>query len=222
MKRLLFTAAVMLLPAVGLAAHAEAVPGQGLTIADFHGIAGKTTQPYWSLSSKAGVVTFINTLGKKPYTYQGPGYYVNGPESTAPGGETWIALPIQPMKKGSVTEIVAAVTKISGPHLITFAVYDDNQGVPGKLLRSKTFKVTEAFGDCCSVIVDRITGGLAVKGGTTYWVALTLPTKQEKKTSDVWPIATTISNQTVAVSSDGGQSWLTTQTSLPAVAVFGH
>lgn len=119
-------------------------------------------------------VIFSNVATKYPLGlyFCCSGATVSGPTSEL-GFQSWPAMQFTPAADASVTEIDAAVEWIEGADEVDIDLYADSGGVPGTLLKS--FKATKLEGNagCCDFAVGKDSQGIAITGGTPYWVAVT-------------------------------------------------
>jgi hypothetical protein len=149
------------------------------------------------------------------------GLTIAGPTSSV-GFQSWIAVKFTPAGDALVTEIDAAVEHGSGTNEIDIVLYADKGGVPGKALKS--FKVTglEGISSCCGLAVGKNRTGIAVTGGTPYWVAV-ITDKGGPDMFGAWVDNTTdeISAGDFAVNS--GTGWQSAGSIIPRVAfaVYG-
>jgi hypothetical protein len=215
LKNLLMSAA-MLLPVTALAAPVGVTLSPNKAITVYHGAHLKGTLPAWA--APRGKKAIIDTLGS-PVTYdEGDGWTVSNAQSET-GAEQWIAYPITPKKSTTITEIVEAVGYVAGADSVTVALLADSNGSPGAVLEQKVVKNLETFGDCCSVAVDKFKKGVAVTGGTTYWVAAILPSKKEATTWDAFNFST-VNTQTVPFAYFNGV-WNVSSGPYTGFAVYG-
>ena len=218
MKNLLLASA-LLLPAAALAAPSGVTLTHQGTVTEFHGTPGIRTLPSWS--PPAGKVVIFNTLGKtkKSYSYSdGEGWTISNPGSETDSLQ-WFAYAITPTSDVTVTDIVEAVSYVTGTESITVALLDDNNGVPGKVLTSKAVKKLETFGDCCAVAAAKVKP-VKLTAGTTYWVGAILPSKKQATTWDAWCFSTynTGSGPAAYYTSSG---WTATTDPYAAFSVYG-
>ena len=215
MKNLLLSAA-MLLPVTALAAPSGVTLTQNKAITVFHGKAGPSMPGRWN--PPAGKTKIFDTLGKGHTYLDNEGWTISNPGSDA---ETlqWFAYAIVPKTSGTITEIVEGIGYVTGTEAVTIALLADNNGSPGKVLQQNTVKKLETFGDCCKVAVDRISAGIPVTAGTTYWVAAILPKKKESATWDAWNFSSENTGSGTAAYYNG--TWNVTDEEYAAFAVYG-
>jgi hypothetical protein len=150
------------------------------------------------------------------------GLTIAGPTSSV-GFQSWIAVKFTPDADALVTEIDAAVEHGSGTNEIDIVLYADKGGVPGQKLKS--FKVTglEGISSCCGLAVGKDRSGIAVTGGTPYWVAV-ITDKGGPDMFGAWVDNTTdeVSAGDFAVNS--GTGWQAAGSIIPRVAfaVYGR
>jgi hypothetical protein len=149
------------------------------------------------------------------------GATVSGPESEI-GFQSWPAMQFVPSTDATITEIDAAVSWVAGTNEINLDLYDDAGGLPGTLLKS--FKVTglQSVGGCCSLAIGRDRTGIAVTGGTPYWVAITTDSKSSNMFGS-WEFNSTDQLDALPSAVNKGSGWVTNGGAVPAAsfAVYG-
>lgn len=149
------------------------------------------------------------------------GLTVSGVDSVL-HSQTWIATAFMPKADATVTEIDAAVENAAGTNQADISLYTDDGGVPGIAL--KTFKVTglQGVSGCCGLAVGKDAKGIPVKGGVTYWVAVTTD-KKSSDTFDIWVDNSTDEIHAAPVAVNQGAGWQPAGNFIPRVsyAVFG-
>jgi hypothetical protein len=182
--------------------------------------AGAKFTPAYQHPGKPAIYSNLATKYPKGLYFGGEGYTLCGPdcgigESIAVGGG------FTPSANATATEVDVAVGYIEGTDSITLAIYSDSNGVPGKALWSGVTKNLPTFGECCGVAKGKIKGGLALTGGTPYWVVV-YTDKKETSTFAAWNIATTDQIDAAPEAyNDNGTGWNGTTTTLPpAFAVY--
>ena len=216
----MFSASI-LLPVAALAAPPGIAPAHGGLITEFHGTPAHTNLRPWH--PPAGSKVIFNTLGKTKRTYSyntAIGWDITNPGSLLKALQ-WVAYPITPTENVTLTEIDEAVSIASGKSEITVALLADKGGLPGATLTSKAVKGLQQNGNCCAVATARV-APVKLKAGTTYWVAATLPSKQEATTYDVWAYSTYNTGKSL-VAFYGAHGWDSTETaSYAAFAAYGQ
>ena len=215
MKNLLLSAAI-LLPVTALAAPLGVTLTQNKAITVFHGTPGKSLPGRWN--PPAGKTTIFSTLGKKHTYLDSEGWTISNPASET-GSLQWFAYAIVPKTSGTITEIVEAIGYVTGSEAVTVALLADDNGSPGKVIQENTVKKLETFGDCCKVAVDKISSGIPVTAGTTYWVAATLPKKKESTTWDAWNFSSENTGSGLGAYYNG--TWNVGSEEYAAFAVYG-
>jgi hypothetical protein len=149
------------------------------------------------------------------------GLTIAGPTS-AVGFQSWIATKFTPATDALVTEIDVAVEHASGANEADIVLCADNGGVPGKKLKS--FKVTnlEGISSCCGLAVGKDRNGIAVTGGTPYWIAM-ITDKNGPDMFGAWVDNTTDEISAGDVATNVGSGWATAGSFIPRVAfaVYG-
>jgi len=117
------------------------------------------------------------------------GYNIMGPSSGI--GEQWMAAAFTPYANRNVTKITVAVGFSQGTvNGVVLGLKDDNNGIPGKWLKSWTIYGLPRFGTCCALVTGSDTTGIPVTGGQQYWVILKTDATQ-LDTVDGWNVADT-------------------------------
>jgi hypothetical protein len=149
------------------------------------------------------------------------GLTISGPTS-AVGFQSWIATKFTPDTDALVTEIDVAVEHASGANEVDIVLYADHGGLPGKKLKS--FKVTNLQGisGCCGLAVGKDRTGIAVTGGTPYWVAV-ITDKNGPDMFGAWVDNTTDEISAGAFATNSGSGWQAAGNIIPgaAFAVYG-
>src|SRR5713226_4384133 len=145
-KRLLVSTAVVLASVCGLAsAQSDAVAkGNGATVVGKHAVMTVVTEPPASFTRtnrhESGLVTIFSNLASQYPNGEYwccTGYNIMGPSSGA--GEQWIGAAFTPTANHTVTKITVAVGFSQGTtNGAVLGLYSDNNGVPGKALKSWT------------------------------------------------------------------------------------
>lgn len=144
MKRLM-----MGLAALALAGTAQAAPPAGLvTITD--NIAHKYPKGLFNKVAGRPVTGSANLIGYPQY---------------------WIGAAFTPAADVSVKRVQVAVSSANGTNAGVVALYDDNAGVPGNVLKAWHMSDLPAYGSCCTVTVKNATG-VPLVGGHQYWVVV--------------------------------------------------
>ena len=153
----------------------------------------------------AAIYSNIATAYAKGLYFAGEGGTICG-INCGLGEQIWDATGFTPTASAKAVEIDVAVGYISGADEVTVNIYSDSSGVPGSALWSGVAKKLPTFGDCCGLAVAKITGGLALKKGTPYWVVVTTD-KKEATTFAAWSIATVDQVDTAPVAQNSGSGW---------------
>ena len=114
------------------------------------------------------------------------GYNIMGPSSGV--GEQWMAAAFTPYANRNVTKITVAAGFSQGTvNGVVLGLKDDNNGIPGKWLKSWTIYGLPRFGTCCALVTGSDTAGIPVTGGQQYWVILKTDANQ-LDTVDAWNV----------------------------------
>jgi hypothetical protein len=192
-KKLLVSTALMFVGAAIAAAQNDVVlRGAGVTVWGKHARMTIVTEPAPSSSTgtklnDAGLVTIYSNLAAKypkGEYWCCAGYNVMGPGQNL--GEQWMAGAFTPAADHTVTRIEVAVGySQQGTNGVVLSLNRDNNGVPGKALKTWNASGLPRFGDCCRLVVESDASGIPVSAGKQYWVVLSTNSK-EKNTVDGW------------------------------------
>jgi hypothetical protein len=123
----------------------------------------------------AKLKTFYSNLGTGNDVYDsGEGWTISGDDSEV-GTEYWLAMPWRKLADGCdciITQIDVAIGYVAGTNAVVIGLAADDHGLPGKTLKSWTFKNMYPFGDCCTLDTVK-TKGIKIKIKTQYWVTVT-------------------------------------------------
>jgi len=154
--------------------------------------------------------------------------------SSALGFEVWVAIPFTPATNVSIHKLEASVGWIENTDTnFLLSVYHDDNGVPGKAI--KTFAVVAAnqYGACCTLVTASSSAGIPVAAGTQYWLVVSTNDKKHGAFFGGWAFNSTDMRAHLIASwckSTGTQcgsnngKWVAGQSGdpLPAYAVLGH
>ena len=160
-----------------------------------------------------GLVTIFDNLAAKYPKGQYwccSGYNVMGPSQ----GEQWMAAAFTPAADRTVTTIEVAVGYSQGKtNGVVFSLNSDNNGVPGKALKTWNASGLPRFGTCCTLVVKSDSAGIPVSAGKQYWVVLST-NGHELDTVDAWNVIDTdqVDSATVATYPGTSNKWETFQT----------
>jgi hypothetical protein len=114
------------------------------------------------------------------------GYNIMGPSSGV--GEQWMAAAFTAHANHTVTKITVAVGYSQGTiNGAVLGLKDDNNGIPGKWLKSWTLSGLPTFGTCCALVAGLDTSGIPVTAGQQYWVVVKTNANQ-LDTVDAWNV----------------------------------
>jgi hypothetical protein len=134
----------------------------------------------------AGLVTIYSNLGTGDNVYSGIagtgilGHFV--PNQPFP---EWIGNSFVPSEDRMITEIQVGVSYVSGPQELVVTLNADNNGLPGDALAMFHSTSLPDFGTCCQLQTAKLSTGIPVTKGTTYWVVARTRLKN-MGTWDVW------------------------------------
>ena len=141
------------------------------------------------------------------------GYNVMGPTV----GEQWMAAAFTPQGNHTATTIQVAVGYSEGQtNGVVISLNSDNQGQPGKALKTWNASSLPRFGTCCVLVTKTDNGGIPLTGGKQYWVVLST-NSHEADTVDGWNVDDTNQIDNATLASFTNNKWTVFQIS-PGVA----
>jgi len=220
-KKLRVSALLLLagVTAVGVAQNDGSARSNGATIWGKHArmtiVAEPATTHTTTQLKDSGLVTIFSNLAAKYPKGQYwccTGYNVMGPSSGI--GEQWMAAAFTPAVDHTVTRIEVAVGySQQGTNGVVLSLNRDNNGVPGKALKTWNASGLPRFGDCCALVVKSDSAGIPVSAGKQYWVVLST-NSNEKDTVDGWNVidSNQVDPATVATFPGTNNQWNAFQT----------
>ena len=205
-KKFLISTAMMLASASTIAGaqNASVVKGNGTTVWGKHAAMTVVTESPGSVNRSiartngggtktnipnSGLVTIFSNLASEYPNGEFwccTGYNIMGPSSGI--GEQWMAAAFTPYANRNVTKITVAAGFSQGTvNGVVLGLKDDNNGIPGKWLKSWTIYGLPRFGTCCALVTGSDTAGIPVTGGQQYWVILKTDANQ-LDTVDAWNV----------------------------------
>jgi hypothetical protein len=218
-KKLLVSAALMFAGAMALvvAQNDVVLGGNGTTLWGKHARMTVVTESDLSITrmpiNDSGLITIFSNLAAvypKGEYWCCSGYNVMGPAQ----GEQWMAASFTPGANHTVTRIQVAVGFSQGKtNGVVLSLNDDNNGVPGKALKTWNASNLPRFGTCCGLVVKSDSAGIPVSAGTRYWVVLST-NSNELDTVDAWNVtdANQVDSATVATYPGTNNKWNAFQT----------
>jgi hypothetical protein len=217
-KLLVLTALVFAAAAAIAAAQNDVVSrGNGTSVWGKHARMTLVPEPDASRTTThiqdSGLVTIFSNLAvkyPKGKYWCCTGYNVMGPAQ----GEQWMAAAFTPGADHTVTRIEVAVGYSQGrTNGVVLSLNRDNNGVPGKALKTWNVSGLPRFGTCCSLVVRSDNSGVPVNAGQQYWVVLSTNSK-ELDTVDAWNVIDTdqVDPATVATYPGTNNRWNVFQT----------
>jgi hypothetical protein len=201
--------------------HGVKVSRDGLWLRIPNGTGRYTAPPQHNRKAR---VIFSNIAVKYPLGlyFCCSGATIAGPDSPL-GSQSWPAMQFTPTADATVQEIDVAVQLISGTDLVDIALYDDAQGLPGKLLKKFKASGFGNIGGCCGLSVGKDRTGIAVKNGTPYWVAIITDSKGTDAFAN-WAFNSTDQLDAVPSAVNKGAGWQSNGGAIPAAsfAVYGQ
>ena len=184
------------------------------------GSTGKGMVHYIRKPASATIFSNLASKYKKGLYFSGEGSTVYGSAT----GSQWVGSGFTPAASATAMEVDVAVGNFGDGHdQFELSINADSNGTPGAALATTELTVTNAFGVCCGLAIAKFPSGVALTGGTPYWVTVTLTKKQTKANDDgAWMLATTDQVDTAPAAYDPNDTgWVSYQTPLPpAFGVF--
>jgi hypothetical protein len=90
---------------------------------------------------------------------------------------TWVAIPFTPTADTTVGRIEASVGTFGGTSEFELSLREDDNGLPGKVIKSFHITNPPTYGACCTLDVGTDKAGIPITGGTQYWIAATTTAK---------------------------------------------
>lgn len=85
----------------------------------------------------------------------------------------WQGEAFTPAADATVKQIQVGVGDLNaGYGSIEVSLYDDNNGVPGNVLKAVNVKNVQPYGECCAPTTAKLGTGIPVTAGTQYWVVV--------------------------------------------------
>jgi hypothetical protein len=218
-KRFLVSAVLLLAGATAIAGAPSnvALRNNGTMIWGRHARMTVVAEPARSRTAPilkdSGLVTIFSNLAAKYPKGQYwccSGYNVMGPAE----GEQWMAAAFTPAADHTVTTIEVAVGYSQGKtNGVVLSLNSDNNGLPGKSLKTWNASGLPRFGTCCTLVVKSDSAGIPVSGGKQYWVVLSTNSK-EQDTVDAWNVIdrNQVDAATVATYPGNNHQWNAFQT----------
>jgi len=194
--------------AIATAQDEVAFRGNGTTVWGKHArmtVVTESARSYRTTNvAPSGLVTIFNNIGGK-YP-QGvywccTGYDIIGPAQ----GEQWMATAFTPSANHTVTRIEVAVGYLLGTNGVVLSLNDDNNGVPGKALKSWNALGLPSFG-CCALVVKSDGSGIPIRAGKQYWVVLST-NSHESDTVAAWNLNDTDQVDFVTAATYTNKQW---------------
>jgi hypothetical protein len=130
-------------------------------------------------ASEPGLVKIFDNLSiyAKATYWCCEGYTILGATAISGSPEIWTAAAFTPSANHTVTKVKVAAGFIEGTNGLVLSLYTDASGVPGTAIKSWGISNLPNFGSCCVVESRSDAAGIAVTGGTQYWIVLKTNTK---------------------------------------------
>lgn len=203
--------------AIAVAQNEPAARNNGTTVWGKHARMTVVTEPARTRTTTnlkdSGLVTIFSNLATKYPKGQYwccTGYNVMGPSQ----GEQWMAAAFTPAADHTVTRIEVAVGYSQGTtNGVVVSLNSDNNGVPGRVLKTWNASGLPRFGTCCALVVKSDSTGIPVSAGKQYWVVLST-NRREQDTVDAWNVidSNQVDAATVATFPGTNNHWKAFQT----------
>lgn len=155
-------------------------------------------------------LTFFNNLGPSGNVYNCcAGWVVSG---TGYVGTSYTQANLfTAQATGSVSQIDLGVTYVDGDNSFYAALYTDEHGRPGtQLARWNNLSSSQHIGGCCALVSITGISGVSLSAGEKYFLVLG-PMDVNDSSFLTWALNTTNYLGTELLSTDGGTTWATTQ-----------
>lgn len=183
-----------------------------------------------AIEDDADLVTISGNLSTYQYAtfFCCFGYTIAGPDSGL-GFTSWVAVPFTPSQNMTVNKVEVAVGYYTANVPVTLSVNNDANGVPGSVIMSGNANVPYPYGDCCTLVSASSAAGVAVTGGTQYWLVVGTSATNTNffggwsdNSTDMrpHPFASFCQSSGSQCGADNGK-WVAGQIVLPAYAVLG-
>lgn len=142
-------------------------------------------------SGRITIFTNLDHFFSQPYL-PGNGWPIMG-NNVLFSIEEWQALPFTPRTDVQVTSLKAALSHTSGTNLINLGIYSDSAGLPGSPLPGAQGSIADLpdSGQCCEFATLRLPGGgVALTGGTQYWLVASPDNVNAPDFQGLWQIST--------------------------------
>ncbi len=172
-----------------------------------------------------GAKVLFSNLGSKTDAYDGSdGWLIAGPDNSYDDESQAIANPFTLSARSTIQGIQIALTYYGyGANSSYVAIFTDESGLPGKLLKAWAVANLPTFGDCCTLITIKDAAGVKVTGATQYWLVAGTYGSDENDTVNVWNFTYNDADGPIAYegSATGGVWTLYTEGSDNAFALYG-
>jgi hypothetical protein len=119
-----------------------------------------------------GYATLYSNLGPANDSYDDEvGWAITGPD----GNAFWqnIAIPYTPTANSTIQGLQVALEYYGeGINAGAISILSDNDGLPGKVLKSWDVSNLPKFGTCCKLVTVTVPAGIQVTAGTQVWIAV--------------------------------------------------
>ncbi len=172
-----------------------AAPQASMKLSPAHIGESQAATIYSNLAAAYPKGLFNSEIGTSVY---GPGASGGRPQS--------VAATFTPSTSATAVAIKVAVQAFpSTQSTFVVSIYSDKGGVPGQALSATAATATSVFGNCCGIVTVRFKG-VALTGGTPYWVVL--GTSKSQTNSDVvWNQETVDQVDQTNIGFNDGNGW---------------
>jgi hypothetical protein len=91
--------------------------------------------------------------------------------------QTWVAIAFTPSANATVNRVKASVGTFGGTSGFELSLANDNNGVPGTVIKKFHIANPPTYGACCTLDVGHDKAGIPVTAGTQYWVVASTTAK---------------------------------------------
>jgi hypothetical protein len=184
------------------------------------GVTSQTTTLPTRHAASSIIYSNLATKYKKGVYFADSGWSLCG--SGCLQGYAYSATAFTPAANATAMKLEVGITSIVGTEF-TVEIDSDAKGLPGKALWTGTVKNLPVFGTCCDLASADIKGGLALQGGTQYWITAIQTKNSESNFQGAWTMAEVDQVDAVPYAGylDGSGGWIaSTTTTPPAFAIY--
>jgi len=168
-----------------------------------------------------GLTEIYSNLGSETDAFDdGLSYQITGPGNLL-WGKGYLAMPFIPANDSTAKEVLIALGNFGSDDRGTIGLFTDANGVPGKPLKVWTTAHFPQEGTCCQLVVLQDANGVALRGGSQYWIVAGTNRNQRNSQyqwSFVWNDAT---GKVAFLNGNTNDQWFPYTDNVAAFAVYG-